>query len=67
MKEFVDEKRSLGGVVCGEKVRKMVYQLIGAVAEIHEKRVIHRDIKPANILMDGQRNHSFSFSQFNTW
>lgn len=37
-------------------IAKVGYQLLDAVAHLHEKKIMHRDIKPHNILLDKDKN-----------
>ena len=40
----------------GLEIKKIMYQMINAIAHCHSRRIIHRDIKPNNILItkDGE-------------
>jgi serine/threonine protein kinase len=33
------------------KIRKVLFELLGAVAYLHEKSIVHRDIKPDNVFV----------------
>eukprot|EP00747_Dinoflagellata_sp_TGD_P148493 gnl/TRDRNA2_/TRDRNA2_176928_c3_seq15.p1 gnl/TRDRNA2_/TRDRNA2_176928_c3~~gnl/TRDRNA2_/TRDRNA2_176928_c3_seq15.p1 ORF type:complete len:323 (+),score=68.26 gnl/TRDRNA2_/TRDRNA2_176928_c3_seq15:56-1024(+) len=41
-----------------EEARKLLANLLNAVAFIHSKLVVHRDLKPENILMVSKSNHT---------
>lgn len=48
----------------GEKqISQIAYQLLEAVAYMHDKNVCHRDIKPDNILYD-QKNKQIKVTDF---
>jgi len=38
------------------KIWDYISQIAGALAHMHEKRIMHRDLKPANIFIDGGGN-----------
>ena len=50
------------------EIRKYMYQLLAALAEVHKVGVMHRDIKGDNILIDADTNQlhlvDFGLSEF---
>ena len=48
LKRFLEERE--GKLSAGE-VKRMMFQLVSAVAYLHSRRIIHRDLKPQNILI----------------
>ena len=46
-----------GGCLTEEFAKKMSKQLLSALAELKEKRVVHRDIHPGNIMVDKEAKH----------
>ena len=51
LEELIEEEAPLSL----ERVRNMLLDIAGALAEAHRVRVVHRDLKPANIMLDGDR------------
>jgi NIMA (never in mitosis gene a)-related kinase len=39
-----------------KRIWEYIHQCAGALAHMHEKRIMHRDFKPANIFIDGNND-----------
>ena len=49
---FIDAIMSSHSFLSSVQVKRIIWQLLSAMAYMHENWVLHRDLKPANILYD---------------
>ena len=51
LEHVLDAARKTGGGICGDRARRILAQLLAALAHVHSFKIVHRDVKPANLLL----------------
>lgn len=54
--EFLDNVNCLNSAQLFEKINKLAYQTVKALAYTHSQKIVHNDLSPDNIMVDTNNN-----------